>query len=455
MRNYIKTVLLLGILYFLAIIAFAVFTGRNNSEIPGRDEDIIKLNDITGDAASCWNDLNELGRKDYGTRFAVLDTADKVLYTSDAEGKEDLTLASAVKKGYLYSCVTVNDKLQGYVILPGDGHGIWRYIRIRIIAGLVIIGVLLLLSAVLFGRHINKSILIPFNNMKSFAGSIAEGKLDIPLEMDRNNMFGAFTESFDIMREELAESKKREIALQKRERELVASLSHDLKTPITGIKLTCELLDAKLQAMSAAGDAGTVPSSQKETDEIASPSQFMDDVAEKIGNIYKKADQIDVLVSDLFSSAMEELDELKVHCTDESSKVLCDIISRYDDRKLVSSGDIPEVLIHVDVKRLSQVIGNIISNSYKYAGTKIDVSYKLVDDYLEMSLKDHGPGVPEEELNLITNKFYRGKQWVQSKEEGSGLGLYIARMLMEKMDGELLPSCDGHGLKITLMIPLS
>jgi signal transduction histidine kinase len=104
---------------------------------------------------------------------------------------------------------------------------------------------------------------------------------------------------------------------------------------------------------------------------------------------------------------------------------------------------------------MSQVIGNIISNSYKYAGTSIDVSYKIEEEFLEMTIRDYGPGVPEDELSLIANKFYRGKQWADSKEEGSGLGLYIAKMLMEKMDGELLPESKGDGLSITLLIPLS
>ena len=118
-------------------------------------------------------------------------------------------------------------------------------------------------------------------------------------------------------------------------------------------------------------------------------------------------------------------------------------------------GELPRILIHTDAKRLSQVIGNIISNSYKYAGTEIDVSYRQVDDYLELKIRDHGPGVPEDELSLITNKFYRGRDWADSREEGSGLGLYIAKLLMEKMDGELLVENADKGLLITLMIPLS
>ncbi|MBQ7200780.1 MAG: ATP-binding protein, partial [Eubacterium sp.] len=85
----------------------------------------------------------------------------------------------------------------------------------------------------------------------------------------------------------------------------------------------------------------------------------------------------------------------------------------------------------------------------------IDVGFRLVEGFMEMSLTDYGPGVPQEELALITNKFYRGKQWVESGEGGNGLGLYIARTLMEKMDGELMVDNTGSGLRITLTIPLS
>ena len=135
-------------------------------------------------------------------------------------------------------------------------------------------------------------------------------------------------------------------------------------------------------------------------------------------------------------------------------ELISSIIRRYDDRALVTEGDLPKVIINVDVKRLSQVIGNIITNSYKYAGTKIDVMYSLIDGFLEMRIRDYGPGVPEDELSLIANKFYRGRNWRESEQDGNGLGLYIANTLMQKMNGELIPESRG-GLIITLLIPLS
>lgn len=298
--------------------------------------------------------------------------------------------------------------------------------------------------------------------MQSFAGKIAEGKLDEPLLMEENNMFGVFTESFDIMREELNESRKREIELQRKEKELIASLSHDLKTPITGIKLTTELLEAKLQIYMEKADSSSFleghvdgPDNQQEKDFEDYESRKDLDILDKLDNIYKKADQIDSLVSDLFSSTLEDLGEFKVSCKDEESVVLSDIIKKNDDKGLVVEEAIPKLLIKVDSKRMSQVIGNIITNSYKYAGTKIDVEYKVTDKYLEITIKDYGPGVSRDEVELITNKFYRGKNAEAENKEGSGLGLYIARSLMLKMNGELVCESNAEGFAVTLMIPIS
>ena len=72
-----------------------------------------------------------------------------------------------------------------------------------------------------------------------------------------------------------------------------------------------------------------------------------------------------------------------------------------------------------------------------------------------MTIADHGKGVPADELDLITNKFYRGKDAKDSDIEGSGLGLYIASALMARMNGELVCSSKGDGLTVTLMILLS
>ena len=85
----------------------------------------------------------------------------------------------------------------------------------------------------------------PFNKLSDFAASVSKGNLDVPLNMDRHNYFGAFTESFDRMREELKLSSEREAAANRSKQELVAELSHDIKTPVATFKATCEVMEIK------------------------------------------------------------------------------------------------------------------------------------------------------------------------------------------------------------------
>jgi K+-sensing histidine kinase KdpD len=112
-------------------------------------------------------------------------------------------------------------------------------------------------------------------------------------------------------------------------------------------------------------------------------------------------------------------------------------------------------MICIDSLRLEQIIGNIINNSYKYANTTIEVSACLKRAYLQLDIKDYGKGISEEELPLIFNKFYRGKEKEVQQKSGAGLGLYISRFLMEKMDGEISGYNVKDGFIIRLLIPIS
>lgn len=428
MRRYIKAILLFTLIWTAGLILFVVIStaGSLNNDVD--QNDVLKLNEI---AKTAEEDPSLLPSLKIDDDFEVLDNTGNLIYASGKS--EKISLETAITKRYPYVYVGNGNHVTGVAILLEDGTKAINRIRMGTVAAFAVSWFLLLLILILLGLYIRKNYVLPFKNLKAFAQTIAEGNLDEPLLMDRNNMFGKFTESFDIMREELAASRERELALQRKERELVASLSHDLKTPITGIKVTAELLKAKIEMNESS---------------IA-------DTAEKLDNIYEKADSIDNMVSDLFASSMDDLGEFKVNLNDTDSAEVRAIVSRYDDRKLVREGEIPSVVVNTDIKSLGRVIGNIISNSYKYAGTPIDIKYGLTEGFLEMNIRDYGPGVPENEISLITNKFYRGKDWEKSGEDGNGLGLYIARMLMEKMNGELVISNPGEGLSVTLLIPLS
>ena len=440
MKRYLMLLLSVALLFLAAIMLLAAMT---SGTITTSRVHITALNDIARTAEAHRTNLDALEQTDYPVSFVILDMTDHVLY-ANAEAPEKLSVETAIQKSYPYQYVKDDSGVWGSVILLDDGMEGYRIIRTRMIAGVSICAVLILLGMICFGIYLDRNVIAPFQRMKDFAGKVAEGQLDTPLAMDRDNLFGAFSESFDIMREELAASRQRELELQRKERELVASLSHDLKTPVTGIQVAAELMQMRLSVKAeASGEAVTL-----EPEDIESMS-------DGVSGILQKAEQINALVSDLFTSTLDDLGEFKVNCRDEDSGVLAEIVKSCDDQHVAVMGELPSVILHIDRKRMTQVIGNIISNSYKYANTAINVDFRLSEGFLEMCIQDHGPGVPAEELELITNKFYRGKAWKESDTDGNGLGLYIAKMLMKKMEGDLVAESSGDGLAITLVIPLS
>ena len=447
MRSYIKMTIFVAICFLIGIVILIVLTGVGSSEKNVNYQgEISALNDIAKNAEANRSNLQKLDSLTYDMDFVIVDMTENILYahTSSDISKERLSVQSAIQNRYPYIYLKDDNQIWGCLIELDDGLNRYRKTRSSLIIGVCIFSALVILGIISYGIYIDKNIVVPFRKMKAFASKVAQWNFDEPLEMDKDNMFGSFSESFDIMREELAESRKRELELQKKEKELVASLSHDLKTPITGIKLTADFMAARLQAWT-----------QPEQKEHTISDEELTDMLSDAVKIAQKTEQIDTLVTDLFNSTLDELGEIRVVCTDEAASVLGELVQDFDNKDKVVMEAIPEVIISIDRKRMTQVIGNIISNSYKYADTRIDISYEINEGYLEMNIRDYGPGVPANELDLITNKFYRGKDWIDKDKDGNGLGLYIAKTLMNKMKGDLITESPGEGLEVKLGIPLS
>ena len=299
----------------------------------------------------------------------------------------------------------------------------------------------------------------PFKRMERFAKNIAVGDLDTPLRIEKENYFGAFTESFDIMRTELKKAREGEEEANKSKKELVASLSHDIKTPVATIKALCEVLEVKLSRhVSLEEEFNESDKSDKnfnrsnEKEQIADLKKEQAICYQKIATIEKKADVIDRLINNMFHATLQELKVLKVNPEEQLSTILSNIIADSDyEKKVRMHGSIPGCLIMADPLRLSQVIDNIIGNSYKYAGTPIDIYAKQTTDYLNIIIHDHGTNVDETDLALVCEKFYRGSNAAHSSIEGSGLGLYLAKQFMEGMQGSMI--CESeNGFKVTLSL---
>ena len=243
--------------------------------------------------------------------------------------------------------------------------------------------------------------------------------------MGKRNYFGAFTESFDILREELKRARNSEYEANRSKKELVASLSHDIKTPVATIKAICEILQIKLQSEAE---------------------------KEKLHVIERKADVIDHLIIDMFNSTLDDLEKLKITPAEELSTIIEPMFNEINHYgKIHMRSQVPECMIWVDALRLNQVIDNLINNSYKYADSDIDVDFEKIGHALQITIQDYGAGVSSEELPLIVEKFYRGEN--SKGKDGSGLGLYLSKTFMESMGGSL--RIDGsRGFRVILRIAL-
>jgi len=252
------------------------------------------------------------------------------------------------------------------------------------------------------------------------------GNLDIPLEMDKNERFGAFTESFDMMREELKKARENEHAADRSKKELVASLSHDIKTPVASIKATTELMLISVRD---------------------------DKEKAQLERIEAKAEQINTLITNMFLATLEDLQALSVTVAEVHSTVIPRLIENADHKGFVKPFSIPSCIFLTDIVRLQQIFDNVIGNSYKYADTEIAIHADFEGPFLMLVIEDQGPGAPEEELPLLTNKFYRGNN--ATEKSGYGLGLHISKTLLEDMSGSL--SCENHphGFAIRIRLRLA
>lgn len=394
-------------------------------QTPLRTEvDTVALNELIHTAQANWPAVEEGDYESIAYPFAVLDASGSLLVES--EKGLFTSREAAFRQRMPIADISVGNERVGEVIMYNDVQVGIRDIQQRLAGFTGIFGLAIALIGGFYLLLLYRTVIRPFQQLQSFARSIARGQLDTPLRMKRDNWFGAFTESFDLLREELATAKQGEYEANRSKKELVATLSHDIKTPIASIKAISELLLLRM------------------TEEKT---------VKQISTIHAKADQINVLITDMFHATLEELSELRVKPVEAYSTVLEGMIVDANIDERMSSDPIPRSMLRVDTVRLQQVLDNVISNSLKYAGTSIHVHSELRPDHLRLQIDDYGSGVPAEELPLLTNKYYRGQQ--AAGHSGAGLGLYISRYFMEQMGGALECENREDGFSVILRIPLA
>ncbi len=413
-----KQFFLIGmLLVFISEIFVLIFF---TLQTPNLSQDTVSVNEVVQSVAKDFNTITE-HKNSTQLDYVVLDLEEKVIYKTKSELSESMNAAIAHRDTILD--ITIDNTIVGKVIIYNDGAQTFQTHKktTHIILSIAII----IQCAICIGyvTYLHFTMIRPFHKLKGFAERIAGGNLDIPLEMDKHNLFGVFTESFDIMRAELKKARIAEAQANASKKELVAKLSHDIKTPVASIKAVSEV-------------GLTVKGNEKDK------ANYM--------QIIGKADQINTLVTNLFTATLEELQQLTVTPKNIESKQIKFLLENADYLHKASIPDIPKCFVYADSLRLQQVFDNIFANSYKYAKTEIVISIEQNDNQINIILEDFGGGVLQEELPILKEKFKRGSN--SENTEGAGLGLYISDYFMKEMHGELNIENGNHGLKVIVTL---
>lgn len=277
--------------------------------------------------------------------------------------------------------------------------------------------------------YVRHNIIKPFSQITELPYELSKGHLTMPLKENKNRFFGKFLWGLDMLREKLEESKQAELELKKEKKTMLLSLSHDIKTPLSAIKLYAKALS---------GGIYKEPQKQKEVYE----------------SINAKADEIEKLVSEIMHTETEDIIAFDVRNGDfYLSDVIKEIKSYYTDKLETTDFTInkyTDCMLSGDADRLTEVLQNIMENAIKYGdGKSINISFSDEEDCKIITIKNSGCTLEESELSHIFDSFYRGSN-VGSKG-GNGLGLYICRQLTRLMGGDVFAEIEDNFMCLSVV----
>lgn len=275
---------------------------------------------------------------------------------------------------------------------------------------------------------IRSRVIKPFFIMREVPYELSKGNLTVPIKENRHHLFGRFTWGMNMLRDNLEEQKRRELSLQAEKKKLIISLSHDIKIPLSAIKLYAKALEKGMYNE----DGG----------------------AEAARKINVKADEIESYVSQIVSASSEDFLALSVENGEFYLSDVLDKISSHYTEKLALLGTrfdmekFGDCLLSGDADRAVEVLQNIIENAIKYGdGKEISISFSDEENCRLVAVKNSGCTLSPDELPHIFDSFFRGSN--VGDKAGSGLGLYICRTLMRKMGGEIFASCRDGDMLVT------
>ncbi|TJY42203.1 HAMP domain-containing histidine kinase [Cohnella pontilimi] len=288
---------------------------------------------------------------------------------------------------------------------------------------------------------VSRSIIKPLYALKYAAEQIKDGDLSHEVALKRKDEIGELGGAFEQMRVRLNESIRLQLQYEENRKELISNISHDLKTPISGIKACLEGIQE--------GIAESGPMREKYMEMIEKKTDEMNRLIDEL-LLFSKLDlnrlPFDLERVDLAAYLRDCLEELQL------DPLLAGVTVNFS-----RSGE--SLYVVADREKLRRVIMNIIDNSLKYMDKPHpEIRVELRDDQNEatVGIRDNGSGIEAAVLPLIFDRFYRADPSRNAKTGGSGLGLAIVKQLVEGQGGKVwAESVPGEGTGIYFTLPRS
>jgi len=291
----------------------------------------------------------------------------------------------------------------------------------------------------LFLLRLEKRILMPMENLKHGLDEVAKGNYNVKIEYDKPNDLGLLIASFNEMTGKLYEGEQMQAEYEENRKALIANISHDLKTPITAIQ---GYIEALLEGTAKSSENKYLKTIHHNTLYV---NKLIDDLflfskldMQKLGFQYEDV-QIRAFMNDL-------MEEYKFDFAERNIQFQYIVLLDHDDQ------------VSLDGKRFYQAINNIMNNAVQH-GPETNLSLLVTlyrqDDFICIDVKDNGPGIPEDKLPFIFDQFYRIDTERPKDFASTGLGLAIAKELVEAQGGKItVSSIKTEGTCFTIMLPV-
>ncbi|MBY7145104.1 HAMP domain-containing histidine kinase [Virgibacillus sp. NKC19-3] len=307
-----------------------------------------------------------------------------------------------------------------FIILKGNpkGSDLNLFLTFRFIAMVLI----LITTNGLLTYYMSKSIIVPIKQLTQSAKKIREGDLEYRVATSKKDELGELSNTFESMRLSLKQAKADQARYERNRQELIASISHDLSTPLTSIKGYVKGIQD--------GVANTPEKLERYMDIIYKSTNDMDELIESLFR-YSKLDIEQIPLSfedvDLHSFFTDFIDELNFD------------LEKEDGRATLRADKDGDYIVKADREQLRRVVSNIVQNSLKYMDKerkhKIEVTLNSKYQQVTIEIKDNGRGIAKEDIPHIFESFYRTDASRNSSTGGSGLGLAIVKKIIEAHGG--------------------